>query len=67
MPRLCSFSKLSEKKREEVCSINGIGNKVKFQLIFGIKLVTESSVMCVLGHRCINSVEGRVGRDGRLE
>lgn len=59
LPGLCSFSKLSEEKREEVCSINKIGNKVQFQLIFGIKLLIDS---CVLGHRCITSV----GRGGRL-
>lgn len=66
LPRLCSFSKLSENKREEVCSISEIGNKVQFQLIFGIKLLTESSVRCVLGHSCITSVKKGVGRGGRL-
>lgn len=57
---------LSEDKEEEICSINEVGNKVQFQLIFGINLLTESSVKCVLGHRCINSVERGVGRGGRL-
>lgn len=52
---------------EKVCSINGIGNKVQLQLIFVIKLLTESSVKCVLGNGCINGVERGVGRGGRLE